>query len=107
MKDGLKGYFTDLMRKYKNNPNFELPPLTRIIVTRWLSNPYTLGSYSYREVDSDSLKLSPSDLAEPLVVNNVPRVLFAGEATSDEFYTAVHGAMETAEKAAKKIVSLN
>ena len=30
----------------------QLPELTRIIVTRWNSNPNTLGSYSYRETDS-------------------------------------------------------
>ena len=103
--DALKGYLTDFMRKWEKD-SFELPQLTRTIVTRWLKNPYTLGSYSYREVDSDPLNLCPSHLAEPLEVEGAPRVLFAGEATSDTHYTAVHGAMESGERAALDIVNL-
>ena len=103
MGDALKVYFTDLMKKWKNDPNFVLPQLTRVIVTRWNSNPYTMGSYSYREKDSDALKRSPSDLAEPLRVNDIPKVWFAGEATSDDFYTAVHGAMQSAEDVARNV----
>ena len=105
MGEAVKGYLTKFMRKWKKNDSFELPELTRTIVTGWLKNPFTLGSYSYRVVDSDPLKLKPSDLAKSLKVNGVPRVLFAGEATSDEHYTAVHGAMESGEEAARKIVN--
>ena len=102
--DDLKRYFTDLMRKLNNNTSFELPQLKKTIVTKWLKNQFTLGSYSYREVDSDPLNLSPSDLATPLKdEKGVPRVLFAGEATSDNYYTAVHGAMESGKKAADDI----
>ena len=105
--DDLKRYFTDLMRKLNNNTSFELPQLKKTIVTKWLKNQFTLGSYSYREVDSDPLNLSPKDLATPLKdEKGVPRVLFAGEATSNTHYTAVHGAMESGEKAALKIVEL-
>ena len=102
--DDLKRYFTDLMRKLNNNTSFELPQLKKTIVTKWLKNQFTLGSYSYREVDSDPLNLSPSALATPLKdEKGVPRVLFAGEATSDNYYTAVHGAMESGKNAADDI----
>ena len=106
MGDALKGYFTDLMRKWKQDPSFVLPELKRVIVTRWLSNPYTLGAYSYRDVDSDALNITQSDLAKPITVNNVPRILLAGEATSEKYYTAVHGALDTGAREALRIVNL-
>ena len=95
------------MRKLNNNTSFELPELKNTIVTRWLENQFTLGSYSYREVDSDPLCKSPKDLAEPLEdEEGNPIVLFAGEATSKNYYTAVHGAMQSGERAALDIVNL-
>jgi hypothetical protein len=56
------------------------------------------GSYSYRETDSDILDITHESLAEPLKVSNVPRVLFAGEATTNDYYSAVHGAMDSARR---------
>ena len=106
MADAIKGYFTDLMRKWKQDPTFALPELKRVIVTKWLSNPYTLGAYSYREIDSDALNITHSDLGKPLTFNNVPRVLFAGEATSEKYYTAVHGAVATGAREALRIANL-
>jgi monoamine oxidase len=100
----LQGYLTDLMRKYKKDPSFTLPALKQIIVTRWLSNEFTLGSYSFREVDSDNIYYS--DLATPVMVNDVPKVLFAGEATIDEYHTAVHGALASGAREAKRILDL-
>ena len=102
---GLTGYLTDIVRKWKQNPTFVLPALKRIIVTRWLSNPYTLGSYSYRELDSDPLDIWHSDLATPVSVNSVPKILFAGEATDDAYYSAVHGAVASGAREAQRIIS--
>ena len=104
MGEAVKGYLTDFMREWEENRSFELPELKNTIVTRWLENQFTLGSYSYREVDSDPLCKSPKDLATPLKdEKGVPRVWFAGEATSEDYYTAVHGAMESGKKAADDI----
>ena len=54
------------------------------------------GAYGYRETDSDGLGITFSDLAEPLTYAGAPRVLFAGEATTDNYYSAVHGAVDSA-----------
>jgi hypothetical protein len=35
------------MRKWKGLSTYQLPALTKIIVTRWSSNPTILGSYRY------------------------------------------------------------
>jgi len=79
--------------------------MKQIIVTRWKANPYTLGSYSYRELDSDPLDIWHSDLATPVSVNTVPKVLFAGEATDDVYYSAVHGAVASGAREAQRILS--
>ena len=102
---GLTGFLTDIVRKWKQNQTFVLPAVKRIIVTRWLSNPYTLGSYSYRELDSDPLDIWHSDLATPVSVNSVPKILFAGEATDDAYYSAVHGAVASGAREAQRIIS--
>jgi monoamine oxidase len=43
-------------------------------------------------------------LATPLQVNNVSRVLFAGEATSEKYYSSVHGAMDSAQREVDNII---
>jgi hypothetical protein len=53
--EALQSHLVTVLRKWKNDPEFELPALKRTIVTRWYNNPYILGSYSYREIDSDRL----------------------------------------------------
>jgi hypothetical protein len=74
ISQGVLNRLTDLMRKYKSDPDFNLPALKQIMVTRWSSDPNSLGSYSYRETDSDVLKISHSDLSEPLYDDeDVPR----------------------------------
>jgi len=40
------------------------------------------------------------------MVNDVPKVLFAGEATIDEYHTAVHGALASGAREAKRILDL-
>ena len=77
MGDALKGYFTDLMRKWKQDPSLVLPELKRVIVTRWLSNPYTLGAYSYPKVGASPKVFK--QMGEPLPSKNDPRLLFAGK----------------------------
>ena len=57
-------------------------------VTRWRSDPFSLGSYSYLPVGSSFGDMD--DLARPVAGG---RVRFAGEATIAEYYQTVHGAM--------------
>lgn len=51
----VQSHLVSVIRKWKNDPEFQLPALKRTIVTRWFNNPHILGSYSYREIDSDVL----------------------------------------------------
>ena len=76
----------------------ELPEPAGALVTRWAADPFARGSYSFLAVGS-----SPDDqraLAEPVE----DRVLFAGEATQDEFSATVHGAYLSGLREAERIL---
>ena len=72
-------YLQEIMRKYKADPDWKLPKLRQIVVTRWNSNPNFCGVYSYRNQDSDAKGIVNKDLSVPVYVRGYPRLLFAGE----------------------------
>ncbi len=75
----------------------ECPQPLGFVVSRWFTDPFSCGSYSY-----GSLKSSGHDrraLFEPVA----KKIYFAGEACHTRDYGTVHGALETGEAAAIKI----
>ena len=66
-------------------------------ITRWSSDPFTRGSYSYTAVNSN-----PADYRK-LAENVNARLFFAGEATVPEAWGTVHGAYLSGIRAANEI----
>lgn len=66
-------------------------------VTRWLSDPWALGSYSYAHV------ASPEQDRELYAAPVGNRVFFAGEGTTAVDYGTVHAALLTGERAARQV----
>lgn len=86
--------------------NSQVPQPKEVVVTRWKSDPWTRGSYSFVSVDSTGNDYD--DLAEPIVppTNNgmqVPRIFFAGEHTCRNYPATVHGALLSGLREARKI----
>jgi len=78
----------------------DIPEPTEWQITRWASDPYALGSYSYYAVGS-----TPEDrIALDAPVMN--RLFFAGEATRTDHPSTVHGAFMSGEDQAQRILSL-
>jgi monoamine oxidase len=75
----------------------EVPTPLNYRVTRWLSDPFSLGSYSYGSYASDE--------GERLVLSrpHAGRVFFSGEATEPVHYGTVHGALLSGEREARRI----
>jgi polyamine oxidase len=73
------------------------PDPTDFVFTRWLSDPWALGSYSYPAVGNS--------LADRLIYSEpvANRLFFAGEATHTYHYGTVHAALESGENAAIRI----
>lgn len=72
---------------------------THVSISRWLSDPYARGSYSFVPVGA----ATPADNDE-LAVPVGDRLLFAGEATS-EYYGTAHGAMLSGAREAAFILA--
>ncbi len=76
-----------------------IPRPTNALITRWSSDPFSRGSYSYLAPGS-----SPSDRND-LRADVEGRLFFAGEATSSEYPATVHGALLEGRSAAARIHS--
>jgi polyamine oxidase len=77
-------------------PGQTVPP-EAFCFTRWLSDPWALGSYSYPAVGSP---LSDRDAYAESVAD---RLFFAGEGTQKVDFGTVHAALRSGERAAEEI----
>ena len=68
-------------------------------VTSWESDPYAYGAYSYFTLGTHCS--DPSTLAEP----SGQSLLWAGEATDEEYQGSVHAAVLSGRRAAIEVVS--
>ncbi|WP_394834986.1 flavin monoamine oxidase family protein [Pendulispora rubella] len=76
-----------------------VPEPTANRITRWASDPFACGSYSFEKVGSSADDFHA--LAEPVG----RRLLFAGEATEAENYQTVHGALMSGRREAQRILA--
>lgn len=80
------------------------PPPLEVRITRWGSDPFSFGSYSYDRVGSTLAHRTNLRAAEavdlPTGDAELPRLFFAGEACSADAPQCVHGAVETGYQAA-------
>jgi monoamine oxidase len=75
-----------------------LPPLTDAFVTRWGTDPFTDGAYSFLPVGADGSDMDR--LAEPVG----GRLLFAGEATYGRRHATADGALSSGVREAKRLL---
>ena len=68
-------------------------------ITRWQSDPWSFGSYSY--VPAAASFKQYAELARPIG----ERIFFAGEATHDEYPATVHGAFLSGVRAAREVAA--
>ncbi len=78
----------------------DVPEPVDAVSTRWGSDPWTRGSYSYLPVGVDFETYR--DMARPVG----ERLFFAGEATHSRFPSTVHGALLSGRRAARQIYGL-
>jgi len=75
----------------------DVPNPVRHQITRWASDPFALGSYSFNQVGSTPV------MRDHLAASVDGRVHFAGEATHRRSFATVHGAYLSGIRAAKPI----
>ena len=77
-----------------------IPDPTDVVITRWATDPFTLGAYS--SIPPHASGKDYDTLAAPIG----DRLFFAGEATSRTYPATVHGAFLSGEREARRISKL-
>jgi monoamine oxidase len=89
----------DTMSNLRSIYGKAIPEPIDYIITRWNSDPYSYGSYSF-----SSMGATPADRDSlAATVDNV--LFFAGEATSKDYPATNHGAYISGQDAANKIIA--
>ena len=93
---------TDLLRRFTGYPT--IPEPTRVLRSSWNSDCLYNGAYSYLSVNSHENDIQ--DLALPVPDDRRPVLLFAGEATHQDFYSTVHGAYLSGLRESQRLAEL-
>ena len=90
----------EIMDHLKSIYGSEIPEPTKFLRTKWVSNEYTFGSYSFA---TNGTRTSDFSVFEESMNN---KLFFAGEHTSKDYRGTVHGAYNSGFRAAEQITSL-
>ena len=96
---------TGVLRSFMGNTS--IPPPNKILRSRWCTDQYTQGGYSYHCKGDHLVRPNLNDdLARPVFDDNlVPKILFAGEAVSKKYYSTMHAARDTGISQAQTLLS--
>ncbi|TAF48996.1 MAG: amine oxidase, partial [Oscillatoriales cyanobacterium] len=78
----------------------EIPQPIEAQITRWASDPFSLGSYSYNAMGS-----TPK-MRQALAAPVGQALFFAGEASHRKFFATAHGAYLSGLRAARQILAI-
>ncbi|XP_017776881.1 PREDICTED: peroxisomal N(1)-acetyl-spermine/spermidine oxidase [Nicrophorus vespilloides] len=96
---------TRVLRQFTGDASLPFP--NSILRSKWASNPYFCGSYSYIGVSSSVGHQCDLSCPLPGPCEPVPPILlFAGEATCAGHYSTVHGARLSGIREAERIIQL-
>ena len=90
----------EIMNHLKSIYGSGIPEPTKFLRTKWVSNEYTFGSYSFA---TNGTRTSDFSVFEESMNN---KLFFAGEHTSKDYRGTVHGAYNSGFRAAEQITGL-
>ena len=90
----------EIMNHLKSIYGSGIPEPTKFLRTKWVSNEYTFGSYSFA---TNGTRTSDFSVFEESMNN---KLFFAGEHTSKDYRGTVHGAYNSGFRAAEQITNL-
>ncbi|KAF7382464.1 hypothetical protein HZH68_015383 [Vespula germanica] len=86
--------------------DYNITKPNEMIRSKWTQNKHFRGTYSFHSVESEKVHASAEQLSEPIIKNQLPIILFAGEATNKRFYSTVHGAIASGWREADRLIKL-
>lgn len=95
-------HIMDIMHTFLGK-DYNITKPAAMMRSKWTQNKHFRGTYSYRSVESEKVNASAEILAEPVMKNQTPVILFAGEATSEK-YSTVHGAIGSGWREATRLI---
>ncbi|XP_072377080.1 peroxisomal N(1)-acetyl-spermine/spermidine oxidase-like [Diabrotica undecimpunctata] len=96
---------TKLLRQFTGDPSLPYP--STILRSKWSSDPYFCGAYSYMNLKSNIGHQCDLSSPVPGSCEPVPPILlFAGEATCAGHHSTVHGARLSGIREAERIIQL-
>ncbi|KAK2585864.1 hypothetical protein KPH14_010458 [Odynerus spinipes] len=101
--DMILEHIMELMHTFLGK-DYNITKPTAIMKTNWTQNKHFRGTYSFRSVDSEKVNASAEILSEPIMKNQTPVMLFAGEATNKSHYGTVHGAIASGWREADRLI---
>ena len=90
----------EIMEHLKSIYGNDIPNPTNMLRTKWVSNEFSFGSYSF------AAKGTRSSAFDILAESVNEKLFFAGEHTSRDYRGTVHGAFLSGEREAEKIIKL-
>ncbi|XP_063220587.1 peroxisomal N(1)-acetyl-spermine/spermidine oxidase-like [Bacillus rossius redtenbacheri] len=98
---------TGLLRHFTGRS--DVPAPRRTVRTQWHGNQYVRGGYSHHSCRCDVSHSEPAVLAQPVCSGaghaRRPVLLLAGEATHPCYYSTTHGAYETGQRQAERVLA--
>ncbi|CAF2434571.1 unnamed protein product [Rotaria sp. Silwood2] len=89
---------------YYLNISSKLNKIIRVLKSEWNKNRFIRGSYSYYSIKSSAK--DGEKLRAAYAPDGIPRIQFAGEATSERAYATVHGALESGIREGNILLSI-
>ncbi len=89
-----------IMSHLKDMYGENIPEPTALLRTKWQTNPYCLGSYSYTSIKTKMEHFDQMAEAEQ------SKLFFAGEHTDRDYFSTAHGAYLSGIREAKKIMKV-
>ncbi|XP_034828827.1 peroxisomal N(1)-acetyl-spermine/spermidine oxidase-like [Maniola hyperantus] len=106
-EDVVKSKMMEIIKKFMGK-NLTVPEPSGMLRSKWYSNPFTRGCYTYDNLLKHDYPNARAILGEPLLdATGSPKVLFAGEATDLFHFSTVHGASESGFREASRLLPLS
>jgi spermine oxidase len=91
---------TDIFHRFTGNLSIPLP--AKVIRHPFLTDPFSMGTFSHPTLDTTSSDYT--ELSRALPADDLPRLLLAGEHVHDKYWSSMHGAMLTGIQQAEKVI---
>lgn len=96
----------EILKKFTGNQNIPMP--VKYHCSRWNSNEFFRGSYSFTSKACDEIENWEDIINEPIIYGQSTKnvLLFAGEGCSKQYFSTLHGAFSSGINQSTKLLQI-